>query len=167
VLRSASGEIGPFRRQREKGSGTWCVIQPGVKGGWTGGKLKKCTGTLNVILAASLSVAALCPDPGLRQATIGGDRIIGGVILRKRALRFAQVRLSSSDGKLAWIGQTDKNGKFATAKVPPDKYLLKVRGWGSGTVQVDPEIDKQLRQVPAWYVLLFDNGCVATTQIMN
>ena len=45
---------------------------------------------LPVIFAASLcSAGSRCPDPRGRQASIGGDTIRGGVILHKKAVKFA------------------------------------------------------------------------------
>jgi len=124
---------------------------------------------ITLILAASLCIAApRCPDRRLRQATIGGDTITGGVVLHKKPLTFAQVRLYSSSGKTAWIGTTDKNGRFTTNKMPPGDYRLEVSGWGSTTVQLNPEVDKGFgSQIPAWDLLLLDNACVGTTMILN
>jgi len=84
-------------------------------------------------------------------------------------VKFAKVRLYSSSGKTAWIGTTDKNGRFTTDKVPPGEYRLEVSGWGSTTVQLNPELDKGgfSAQIPAWNLLLSDNACVDTMQIMN
>jgi Carboxypeptidase regulatory-like domain len=123
---------------------------------------------LTMILAASLCIAAPhCPDPRLRQATIGGDTITGGVVLHKKPLKFAQVRLYSSSGKTAWIGTTDEKGRFTTNEMPPDDYRLEVSGWGSTTVHLSPEVDKGFRQKPAYDLLLDNNACVAAVMIMN
>jgi len=123
---------------------------------------------LTLILAASLCIAApRCPDPRLRQATIGGDTITGGVTLHKKPVKFAQVRLYSSSGKTAWIGTTDKNGRFTSNKIPPDDYRIEVSGWGSTTVHLSSEVDKGFRQKPAYDLLLGDNTCVASVMIMN
>jgi len=124
---------------------------------------------LTVILATSLCVAApRCPDPELRQATIGGDSITGGVLLHKEPLKFARVRLYSSSGKSGWIGTTDKNGRFIINKMPPGDYRLEVSGWGSATVHLNPEVDKgHGGQIPAWGLLLGDNACVVTMEILN
>jgi hypothetical protein len=125
---------------------------------------------LTLILTASLCLAApRCPDPRLRQATIGGEIITGGVTLHRKPVKFAKVQLYSSSGKTGWIGTTDKNGRFTTDKMAPGDYRLEVSGWGSTTVQLNPELDKGgfSGQIPAWNLLLSDNACVDTMQIMN
>jgi hypothetical protein len=119
-------------------------------------------------LALSLCVTAShCPDPKLREAAIGGNTINGGVVLHKKPVKFAKVRLYSSSGEAAWIGKTDKNGTFKTAQLSPGDYRLEIGGWGTTTIHLNPEIDKGRHQKPAWSIFLFDNACVATTQIMN
>jgi len=121
-----------------------------------------------LILAATLcSAASRCPDPKLQEAAIGGNTINGGVVLHKKPLKFAKVRVYSSSGETAWIGKTDKNGAFKTAQLPPGDYRLEISGWGSTTIHLNPEIDKGFRQTPVWNILLVDNACVATIQIMN
>jgi hypothetical protein len=123
---------------------------------------------LTLILAATLcSAASRCPDPKLQEAEIGGNTINGGVVLHKKPLKFAKVRVYSSSGETAWIGKTDKGGAFKTAQLPPGDYRLEISGWGSTTIHLNPEIDKGTRQTPSWNILLVDNACVATTQIMN
>jgi hypothetical protein len=123
---------------------------------------------LTLILAATLcNAASRCPDPKLREAVIGGNTINGGVVLNKKPVRFADVRLYSSSGEAAWIGKTDKDGTFKTALLPPDDYRLEINGWGSTTIHLNPGIDKGFRQTPVWNILLIDNACVATIQIMN
>ena len=60
---------------------------------------------LTLVLATTLSNAApSCPDPRLRLAIIGGDTITGGVLIHKKPLKFAQLRLYSSNGKTAGSG---------------------------------------------------------------
>ena len=123
---------------------------------------------LTLILAATLcSAASRCPDPKLQEAVIGGNTINGGVVLHKKPLKFAKVRVYSSSGKTAWIGKTDKNGAFKTVQLTPGDYRLEISGWGSTTIHLNPEIDRGLRQTPSWNILLVDNACVATIQIMN
>ena len=124
---------------------------------------------LALILAASLCTAASrCPDPRLRQATIGGDTITGSVVLHKRPLKFAQVRLYFSSGKAAWLGTTDANGGFVTNKLQPGNYRLDVSGRGTSTVQLNPDLDRtSFGQIPSWNLILIDNVCVDTTQIVN
>jgi hypothetical protein len=123
---------------------------------------------LTLILAATLcNAASRCPDPKLKEAAIGGSTIDGGVVLHKKPVKFAKVRLYSSSGQTAWIGKTDKDGRFRTAQLPPGDYRLEIIGWGSATIHLNPEIDKGFRQTPVWNILLIDNACVATIQIMN
>jgi hypothetical protein len=123
---------------------------------------------LTLILPATLcSAASRCPDPKLQEAVIGGLQLNGGVVLHKKPLKFAKVRVYSSSGKTAWIGKTDKNGAFKTVQLPPGDYRLEISGWGSTTIHLNPEIDRGLRQTPSWNILLGDNACVATIQIMN
>jgi hypothetical protein len=66
----------------------------------------------------------------MRQATIGGDTISGGVLIHKKPLKFAQVQLYFSSGASAWKGRTDKNGRFAIKKMQSVFYRLEVSGWG-------------------------------------
>lgn len=124
---------------------------------------------LALVLATTLCNAApRCPDPRLRVAIIGGDTITGGALIRKKPLKFAQVRLYFSSGTTAWNGRTDNNGRFATSKILPEVYRLEVSGWGSTAVQLKPELDKgPFGQTPAWDLMLIDNACVATTEILN
>src|ERR1700676_4109726 len=124
---------------------------------------------LTLFLSASLCLAApRCPDPRLRQATIGGKRITGGVLLHKKALKFAKVRLYSSSGETAGVGTTDKNGRFASDNMPSGDYRLDVSGWGSTTVHLNKEFDKgPFGQIPVWDLLLIDNACVGTIEIHN
>jgi hypothetical protein len=78
------------------------------------------------------------------------------------------VRLYSSSGKTAWIGTTDKNGRFATTKMPPGDYRLEVSGWGSTKVHLNPEFNKgPFDQIPAWHLLFTDNACIATAETLN
>jgi hypothetical protein len=124
---------------------------------------------LTAVLAVSVSVAAArCLDPKLKEAVIGGNTINGGVILHEKPLRFSKVRVHASSRETAWIGKTDKDGTFKTTQLPPGDYRLKISGWGSTAVRLTPELDRgPFGQVPAWNLLLIDNGCVATIQIMN
>ena len=124
---------------------------------------------LTLVLATTLCNAApRCPDPRLRLAIIGGDTITGGVLIHKKPLKFAQVRLYFSSGTTAWNGRTDKNGRFAINKMLPGVYRLEVSGWGSTAVQLKPELNKgPFGQTPAWDLMLIDNACVATTEILN
>ena len=124
---------------------------------------------VTLILATSMSLAASrCPDPRLRQAAIGGDAIRGGVLLHKKPLKFAQVRLYFSSGETAWVGTTDQYGAFTTDKLLPGDYRLEVSGWGSTRVRVNPELDRGFGgQTPTWSLLLSDNACVGTSISMD
>ena len=124
---------------------------------------------LTPVLATTLCDAApRCPDPRLRLAIIGSDTITAGVRIHKESLKFAQVRLYFSSGTTAWRGRTDKNGRFAIDKTLPGVYRLEVNGWGSTSVQLKPELNKRpFGQIPGWDLLLIDNACVATTEILN
>ena len=124
---------------------------------------------LTLALSTTLCAGApCCPETRLQQATIGGAAITGDVILHKRPLKFARVRLYSSSGKMSWRGRTDENGRFVINKVLPDKYRLEVDGWGATTVQLQKDFGTRSNgQVPTWDLLLIDNACVATTEILN
>jgi hypothetical protein len=124
---------------------------------------------LTLVLATTLCDAApRCPDPRLRLAIIGGDTITGSVLIHKKPLKFAQVRLYFSSGTAAWSGRTDKNGSFAINKMLPGVYRLEVSGWGTTLVQLKPELNKgPFGQTPAWNLMLIDNACVAVTEILN
>jgi hypothetical protein len=123
---------------------------------------------LTLILAATLcNAASRCPDPKLQEAVIGGNTINGGVVLHKKPVKFAQVRVYSSSGEIAWMGKTDKDGAFKTTQLPSGDYRLEISGWGSTTIHLNPEIDKGIRQTPVWNILLTDNACVATIQFVN
>jgi hypothetical protein len=117
------------------------------------------TGLL-LIFAASLCLGeSPCPDPGLREAAIGGDTLRVGVVLHKEALAFVWVQLYSPWG--AWLGTTDKDGVFVIDKLLPGQYRLEVQGWGSTIIQMNPNLDQAFFQTPAWNILLLDAGCVA------
>jgi hypothetical protein len=120
-----------------------------------------------LIFVSSLCLSSSCPPPALRQAAIGGDTISGVVLLDNGPLKFAQVRLYFSSGKTAWNGKTDKDGRFTIAKMPPGHYRLVVRGWGSTTVQLNPEIDKRFIQDPVWNLSLQDHECVSVGFVID
>lgn len=80
----------------------------------------------------------------------------------------ALVQLYASVGVAAWVGFTDKNGEFATVKLPPGVYRLEIDGWGSTKVRLDPNLAKKFHgQVPTWSLLLMDNGCVDTSMNLD
>jgi hypothetical protein len=109
-----------------------------------------------------------CPDPNLRQAKIGGEAITGNVRLHNKPFGFALVWLYSVSGTFGWVGLTDKDGGFVTTKLPPGEYHLEVDGWGSTTIQLDPNLDKSFGgQNRAWSLWLMDDGCVGTGMNMD
>jgi hypothetical protein len=124
---------------------------------------------LILIFAASVCIAdPRCPDPRLQQATIGGDTISGSVLLHKKPLKFAQVRLYSSSGKTVWAGATDKDGVFTCNNMPPGDYRLEVNGWGSTTVRLSPKLDKTgTGQIFAFHLLLTDDACLGVIADTN
>lgn len=122
---------------------------------------------LLILLASACVASSRCPDPKLREVTIGGNTIRGGVVLRKNPVTLTRVRVYSLSGKTAWTGKTDNNGRFASGKLPAGDYRIQIQGWGSTTIHLNPEIDKQFSQKPAWELLFGDDACVAFVQIMN
>lgn len=88
-------------------------------------------------------------------------------MLRKKPLRLASVRLYSPSGETAWSGKTDNNGRFASSQLAAGDYRLEIQGWGSTKIHLNPEIDKQFSQKPAWDLLFGDDLCVAYVQVMN
>src|ERR1700693_4600876 len=87
--------------------------------------------------------ASRCPDPRLRQAEIGGNRIIGVVLHQGKPVKLAHIRVySTSSGKAEWVWTTDKDGSFTSDKLAPGSYRLEVSGWGSATVKLDPKLDR-------------------------
>jgi hypothetical protein len=104
----------------------------------------------------------------LQQATIGGDAITGCVILHKKPLKFARLRLYSSSGRMSWKGRTGEDGRFVINNVLPDEYRLEVDGWGATTIRLQKDFGTRSNgQIPTWDLLLIDNACVATTEILN
>ena len=124
---------------------------------------------ITLVFFTSLCYASHCPDPNLRKAVVGGDTINGSIVLRKKPLKFAEVRLYFSTGKTAWVGMTDKDGSFRVTHLPPDTYRLDVRGWGSTTIRLNPDLNKlpNGQIIPAYSVLLMENECVGTTMVVN
>jgi hypothetical protein len=88
------------------------------------------------------------------------------VVLHNKRLKFAEVRLYFSS-EIAWIGKTDKNGWFASAKLAAGKYRIDIHKWGSTVIHLNPEIDKGFMQKPVWELRFIDDVCVADIQIMN
>jgi hypothetical protein len=89
-------------------------------------------------------------------------------VLQKNPLKFAQVRLYRSSGNTTFNGTTDQNGRFAATKMPPDNYRLEVTGWGTTTVQLNPDLDKTSKgRIPTWDLILIDHACVVTLMEWN
>jgi hypothetical protein len=123
---------------------------------------------ITFVFFTSLCFAAQCPDPRLRQAVIGGETINGSVVLHQKPLKSAQLRLYFSIGKTAWVGMTDKDGTFRISQLRPDTYRLDVRGWGSATIRLNPDLNKLANgQIPVWSVQLMEDKCVGTTTIID
>lgn len=117
---------------------------------------------ITLVFFTSLCYASHCSDPRLRQAVIGGDTINGSIILQKKPLKFAQLRLYFSTGKTAWVGMTDKDGSFRITHLRPDTYRLDVRGWGSATIRLNPDLNKLSNgQIPAYSVQLMETSVLA------
>jgi hypothetical protein len=123
---------------------------------------------ITLVLFSCLCHASHCPDPNLEHAVIGGDTISGSVVLQQKPLKFAQVRLYHSTGKTAWVGMTDKHGSFRITYLRPDTYRLDVRGWGSATIRLNPDLNKLSNgQIPAYSVQLMESACVGTTTVAD
>jgi len=109
--------------------------------------------------------ASRCPDPRLRQAEIGGNRIIGVVLHQGKPVKLAQITVySTSSGKAEWVWTTDKDGSFTSNKLAPGSYRLEVSGRGSATVKLNPKLDRMegTGQVIHYSLSLYeDNGCIA------
>ncbi len=112
------------------------------------------------LFLASLGLASSCPDPSKRQAVIGGDTIAGNVVLHQKPLKFAEVRLYATSGKVAWVGKTNRDGGFTIKHLQHDSYRLSVRGWGSTTIRLDPKFDRLGGQAIHYSLRLMDNECV-------
>ena len=120
-----------------------------------------------VFLASTFSLAAPCPDANLRVARIGGDVIGGAVELKHKPLKLASVRLYYGD-KLIWHGATDKRGRFEIDHLGFGEYWLVVSGWGSANVEIKSGLSLTcLHQRPTYNLLLLDDECIATIEIIN
>ena len=123
-----------------------------------------------ILLAATplCFAGSACPDPRLREATIGGDTIEASVELHRKPFVGAQVRLYFSSGKTAWAGVTDKKGAFMVKDLPPDTYKLDVRGWGSTTVRLNQKLSITGNgQRPHFSVQLMDQECISFIEVVN
>jgi hypothetical protein len=120
------------------------------------------------IVLSSACYGKTCSDPNLQQAVIGGDTIDGSVLLHHKALKFAQLRLFFSNGKTAWVGTTDKDGGFHIRHLRPDTYRLDLRGWGSTTIRISPDLNKLPNGQTLFYsVQLMDGECIGTMTVTN
>jgi hypothetical protein len=121
-----------------------------------------------LVFVGHMCHANSCPDPRLQQAIIGGETIDGSVRLHNKPLKFAQARLFFSNGESAWIGKTDKDGEFHIKNLRPDTYRLEIRGWGSTTVRIRPDLNRLSNGQTLFYSLqLMEHECIATTTITN
>ena len=106
--------------------------------------------------------AQRCPDPNSQRAAIGGDAIDGNVSLQQKPLKAAQVQLLSN-GKTTWTGSTNDAGSFHIKGLQPGTYRLTVKGWGSTTIRVSPDLSKSF----GYFLLLVDNECIETFMVIN
>jgi len=83
--------------------------------------------------------AQRCPDPNSQRAAIGGDTIDGYVILQEKPLKSTQDRLLFN-GKTTWVGSTNDVGSFQIKGLRPGTYRLTVKGWGSATIRISPDL---------------------------
>jgi hypothetical protein len=61
--------------------------------------------------------------------------------------------------------QTADSSPISCSQATIDLTLV---GWGSSTVQLNPDLDRtSFGQIPSWNLILIDNVCVDTTQIVN
>jgi|SRR5580698_7546544 hypothetical protein len=121
-----------------------------------------------VVFVSSICFAKHCPDPRLQQAVIGGSAINGSARLRQKPLGLAQLRLFFSNGRSAWVGMTDKDGGFHIGQLRPDTYRLDLRGWGSTTIRISPDLDKLSNGQTIFYsVQLMDDECIGTGAVTN
>jgi hypothetical protein len=122
-----------------------------------------------LLFATSLCFAAShCPHTRLRHTAIGGHTIQGNVLRHHKPLKFAQVQLYFSSGKNRMGRDNGRKGLVHHRSRAPGHYRLVVRGWGSTTVQLNPELDKGFgAQTPTWDISLIDNACVGTGFTLN
>ena len=121
-------------------------------------------------LAIAGEAVSPCPDPSLRQAEIGGDRIVGVVLRQGKPVKLALIKVySSSSAKTVWVWATDKDGKFRSEKLAAGSYRVEVSGWGSTTIKLNPKLDRMpiSGQVIQWHLSLADEGCVSAGFIVD
>jgi len=123
---------------------------------------------ITLFFLSAVCFANHCPDKRLQHAVIGGNTIDGSVRLHHKPLRFAQVRLFFPDGRSAWVGTTEKDGRFHIANLQPETYRLDVLGWGSTTISISQELDKLPNgQTFSFSEQLMDDECIATTSMTD
>ena len=123
---------------------------------------------ITLVFFTSVCFAKRCPDPRLQQAVIGGETIDGSVRPHNKPLKFAQVGLFFSSGESAWVGKTDKDGGFHIKQLRPDTYRLDVRGWGSTSIRISPDLTKLSNGQTVFYsVQLMEDECIATGEDTN
>ena len=88
--------------------------------------------------------------------------------LDQKPLNLSQLRLSSN-GKTTWVGATGHDGSFHIRGLRPGTYRLTVRGWGSTTIRVSPDLPTSFGngQSRLYELLLQDDGCIMTLIVFN
>jgi hypothetical protein len=132
-----------------------------------------------------------CPDPAMRETTIGGNGIIGHVLQRhekavpngkQKPLSSARVDVYSVtpfDGTAGLLVHslsaeeshvvavfTNEDGTFDSGVLAAGDYRLEVSGWGSATVHLNPDLGKDGFGAIYWVDLL-DDGCIGAGQSGN
>ncbi len=134
---------------------------------------------------------AACPDPKMRETTIGGDSITGNITQREekvlydgkyKPLSFARVDVYSL-GPFQQMAQlpvhslpdggshvvtvfTRENGAFDSGVLAGGDYRLEVSGWGSATVHLRSDLGKEGFGTFYW-VELNDSGCIGSGESGN
>ena len=78
-----------------------------------------------------------------------------------KPLKFAEVRIYSSSGHLAYAGQTDTYGWFTTGSLASGIYRAVIRGWGKTAISLSPELNNAYGDFGGASELAFvENECV-------
>jgi hypothetical protein len=110
------------------------------------------------LMSGSLRAAA-CHDGWARSVEIGGDRISAYASKGGKPLRFATVRLYSGM-KLLGTYRTNSEGGFNIYNFSEGAYKVTVKGLGTATVQINPQLTWATPQQQAsWSIMLSDHGC--------